>query len=105
LEANAQMKATMNETLNIGGALLVKLFGRTLTEIKRFEGRASAVRDLGVRRAVLGAIFFIIISLVSAVGTALVYGIGGYLVMGTFTIGTIVAFGATCPACTAPCDS
>jgi ATP-binding cassette, subfamily B, bacterial len=95
LEANAQMNATMNETLNIGGALLVKLFGRTTTEVKRFENRASLVRDLGIGRAFLGAIFFIIIGLVSAVGTALVYGIGGYLVMqNAFTIGTIVAFGA-----------
>ena len=95
LEANAQMNATMNETLNIGGALLVKLFGRAATEIKRFEGRASLVRDLGIQRALLGAVFFIIIGLVSAVGTALVYGIGGYLVMQkAFTIGTIVAFGA-----------
>ena len=95
LEANAQMNATMNETLNIGGALLVKLFGRAETEVKRFESRASQVRDLGIRRAVLGAIFFIIIGLVSAVGTALVYGIGGYLVIqNAFTIGTIVAFGA-----------
>jgi ATP-binding cassette subfamily B protein len=95
LEANAQMNATMNETLNIGGALLVKLFGRAATEVKRFEGRAAAVRDLGVQRALIGAIFFIIIGLVSAVGTALVYGIGGYLViLKAFTIGTIVAFGA-----------
>ncbi len=95
MEANAQMNATMNETLNIGGALLVKLFGRTVTEVKRFESRAAQVRDLGINRAVLGAMFFIIIGLVSAVGTALVYGIGGYLVMqNAFTIGTIVAFGA-----------
>ena len=95
MEANAQMNATMNETLNIGGALLVKLFGRTVTEVKRFENRAASVRDLGIRRALLGAIFFIIIGLVSAVGSALVYGIGGYLVIQkTFTIGTIVAFGS-----------
>lgn len=95
MEANAQMNATMNETLNIGGALLVKLFGRVTTEVKRFEGRASLVRDLGIGRAFLGAIFFIIIGMVSAVGTALVYGIGGYLVMQkAFTVGTIVAFGA-----------
>ena len=95
MEANAQMNATMNETLNIGGALLVKLFGRILTEVKRFESRAALVRDLGVRRALLGAVFFIIIGMVSAVGTALVYGIGGYLVMQkAFTIGTIVAFGS-----------
>ena len=33
LEANAQMNAMMNETLNIGGALLVKLFGQRQTEI------------------------------------------------------------------------
>jgi ATP-binding cassette subfamily B protein len=95
LEANAHMNATMNETLNIGGALLVKLFGRVTTEVKRFEGRAGVVRDLGIQRALLGAIFFIIIGLVGAVGTSLVYGFGGYLVIQKqFTIGTIVAFGA-----------
>jgi ATP-binding cassette subfamily B protein len=95
MEANAQMNATMNETLNIGGALLVKLFGRIITEVKRFESRAALVRDLGIQRALLGAVFFIIIGLVSAVGTALVYGVGGYLVMQkAFTIGTIVAFGS-----------
>jgi ATP-binding cassette subfamily B protein len=95
MEANAQMNAMMNETLNIGGALLVKLFGRADTEVQRFERRASTVRDLGVRRALVGASFFVIMGLVSAVGTALVYGLGGWFVIrGAFTIGTIVAFGA-----------
>ena len=95
MEANAQMNAMMNETLNIGGALLVKLFGRTEVEVERFGERAAEVRDTGIRRAVLGVIFFVIIGLLSAVGTALVYGLGGYLVIqGAFTIGTIVAFGA-----------
>jgi ATP-binding cassette subfamily B protein len=95
MEANAHMNAMMNETLNIGGALLVKLFGRARVEVDRFQGRAREVRDLGIRRAVMGAVFFIIVGLLAAVGTALVYGIGGYLVIrGTFTIGTIVAFGA-----------
>jgi ATP-binding cassette subfamily B protein len=95
MDVNAQMNAMMNETLNIGGALLVKLFGRASLEVGRFSERASSVRDIGVRRAVLGASFFIIVGLVSAVGTALVYGIGGYLAIHqVFTIGTIVAFGA-----------
>jgi ATP-binding cassette subfamily B protein len=95
LEANAQMNAMMNETLNIGGALLVKLFGRTNTEVSRFEDRSSSVRDQGVRRAVVGSVFFVIIGLLSAIGTALIYGLGGYLViLGSFTVGTIVAFGA-----------
>ncbi|HZW04316.1 MAG TPA: ABC transporter ATP-binding protein, partial [Anaerolineaceae bacterium] len=95
MSANAQMNATMNETLNIGGALLIKLFGRIDEEVSRFEQRAASVRDIGVQRAVTGASFFVIIGLLSAVGTALVYGIGGYLViLGAFTIGQIVAFGA-----------
>ncbi len=95
MDFNAQMNAMMNETLNIGGALLVKLFGRAPVEVSRFELRASKVRDTGVQRASLGASFFVIVGLISAMGTALVYGIGGYLVIqGDFTIGTIVAFGA-----------
>ena len=95
MEANAQMNAMMNETLNIGGALLVKLFGRASVEVERFQGRAGEVRDIGIRRAVTGTIFFVIVGLLSAIGSALVYGIGGYLVIqGAFTIGTIVAFGS-----------
>jgi len=95
MDANAKMNALINETLNIGGALLVKLFGQAATEIKRFEGRAGEVRDIGIRRAVMGVSFFVIIGMLSAVGTALVYGLGGYLVMrDVFTIGNIVAFGA-----------
>ena len=91
---NAQMNAMMNETLNISGALLVKLFGRTRNEVERFEDRASKVRESGVERAVLGSQFFVLIGLVSVIGTALVYWIGGHLVIQqAFTVGTIVAFG------------
>lgn len=95
MEANAQMNAMMNETLNIGGALLVKLFGRASLETERFRQRAASVRQIGVHRAVVGATFFVIVGLISAIGTALVYSLGGYLVIqGNFTVGTIVAFGA-----------
>jgi ATP-binding cassette subfamily B protein len=95
MEMNAQMNAHMNETLNIGGALLVKLFGRAEEETNRFRERASHVRDVGVNRAVMGSTLFMILGLVSAVGTALVYGLGGYYVIqGSFTVGTIVAFGS-----------
>jgi ATP-binding cassette subfamily B protein len=95
MEMNAQMNAHMNETLNIGGALLVKLFGRANEEEKRFRERAANVRDVGIRRAVVGSTFFVIFGLVSAIGTALVYGLGGYFVItDVFTVGTIVAFGS-----------
>jgi ATP-binding cassette subfamily B protein len=95
MDQNAAMNAHMNETLNIGGALLVKLFGRANEEEERFRQRAEGVRDIGIRRAVVGSSFFVIVGLVSAIGTALVYGLGGWFVIqGTFTIGTIVAFGS-----------
>jgi len=95
MDVNAQMNAHMNETLNIGGALLVKLFGRSNEEGERFRQRAGSVRDMGIQRAVIGSSFFVMIGLVSAVGTALVYGFGGWLVIqDKFTIGTIVAFGS-----------
>ena len=95
MEYNAQMNAMMNETLNISGALLVKLFGRGRLETERFKERASHVRDAGVQQAVWGSQFFVLIGLVSVIGTALVYWVGGHLVLeGVFTIGTIVAFGA-----------
>jgi ATP-binding cassette subfamily B protein len=95
MDANAKMNAMMHETLNIGGALLVKLFGRGPTEVERFGERAAEVRNLGIQRAVVGTAFFVILGGVSAAGTALAYGLGGYYVMQkAFTIGTIVAFGS-----------
>jgi ATP-binding cassette subfamily B protein len=94
LEYNAEMNANMNETLNVSGALLVKLFGREEREMKRFGDHAGEVRDIGVRSAVVGHWFFMLLSVVSAVGSAVVFWIGGHLVLrGEFTIGTIVAFG------------
>jgi ATP-binding cassette subfamily B protein len=95
MDANSGMNALISETLNIGGALLVKLFGQQHAENANFRERAGRVRDLGIKRAVLGSVFFVIIGLLSAVGTALVYGFGGYqVILGTLTIGTIVALGS-----------
>ncbi|MHB9031815.1 MAG: ABC transporter ATP-binding protein [Anaerolineae bacterium] len=95
LEAIAEMNTFMNETLNIGGALLAKLFGQHKAEVKHFSDDAAQVRTLGVNRVVWGTVFFAIIGLLGAVGTALIYGLGGYMVIrGTFTVGMIVAFGA-----------
>jgi ATP-binding cassette subfamily B protein len=94
MELNAEMNADMNETLNISGAMLVKLFGREQREYERFSGDAAAVRDIGVRSAVTSQWFFMLLGVVSAVGTAVVFWGGGRLVLvGTFTVGTIVAFG------------
>ena len=95
MEANARMNATMNETLNLSGALLVKLFGRAGGEDAKFSGHATEVRDLGVRRALIGRWFFMALGVVSAFGTALVFWLGAVLVIrGSLTVGTIVALSA-----------
>ncbi len=93
LDKNAAMNALMSETLNVSGALLTKLFGRQPDEVAKFTQRSDDVADIGIRRALVGRWFFLILGLVSAGGTALVFWAGGHLVIsGAFTVGTIVAF-------------
>src|ERR671913_2560139 len=78
-ELNASMNATMTERFNVAGALLVKLFGRPSAEAESFRGRAARVRDIGVLSAMYGRFFFTALTLVAALATALVYGLGGWL--------------------------
>jgi ATP-binding cassette subfamily B protein len=93
LDRNAAMNAMMNETLNVSGALLTKLFGRQGDEVGRFAHHSTEVQRIGVRRAVVGRWFFLSLSLASALGTAMVFWAGGRLaISGVFTVGTIVAF-------------
>ncbi len=96
LTLSAEMNAMMDETLNVSGALLVKLFGRAADEVARFRGRAERVRRAGVRQAFMMRWFFLTVSLISAVGTVVVFWGGGLLVLrgAGFTIGTMVAFTA-----------
>ncbi len=93
MEHNGKMNALMGETLNVSGALLVKLFGRRADEVARFSSHAADVRDIGVRSAVIGRWFFWGVGLASALGAAMVYWVGGYFaIQGTFTTGQLVAF-------------
>ncbi|MDM8519059.1 ABC transporter ATP-binding protein [Anaerolineales bacterium HSG6] len=94
MDLNAKMNGALNEGLNVDGALLAKLFGRQADEEARLEKHSRAVADVGVRYAMIGRWFFLMLGLVSAVGVALVFWMGGhYVLQGAFTIGTLVAFG------------
>src|SRR5687768_1698689 len=91
-ELNASMNATMTERFNVAGALLVKLFGRPSAEAESFRGRAARVRDIGVLSAMYGRTFFTALTLVAALATALVYGLGGWLAFtGSLSPGDVVA--------------
>lgn len=92
---NAAMSTTMTERFNVSGALLVKLFGRPEDEDVQFSDRAGRVRDIGIRIAMIGRVFFTALMLVASLATALVYGIGGHLVIDeTLSIGTLLALAA-----------
>lgn len=92
---NAEMHTQMTERFNVSGALLVKLFGRHDDEVGAFSSRAGRVRDIGVRSAMYGRVFFVALGLVGAIGAAVIYGIGAQLVVsGEITPGTLVALAA-----------
>jgi ATP-binding cassette, subfamily B, bacterial len=89
---NAAMNSTMAERFNVSGALLVKLFGDPAREEAEFSERAGRVRDIGVRTALYGRMFFTALVLLASVGTVLVYWMGTRLVIsGAITVGTLTA--------------
>jgi ATP-binding cassette, subfamily B, bacterial len=92
MQLNAEMGSTMNERFNVAGAMLVKLFGRPREESETFAQNAVQVRDIGVTQAMYGQVFFVALTLLAALVTALVYGLGGSLVInGTIQLGTMIA--------------
>jgi ATP-binding cassette subfamily B protein len=92
---NAEMNMTMQERFNVGGAMLVKLFGRRAPEAEAFEKRAGRVRDIGVTQATYARIFFVALTLTASLATAIVYGWGGAeVIKGSFEVGTLVALTA-----------
>ena len=93
MEQEAKMSGTLQESFNVSGALLVRLFGRWDEMAQRFGEEAAQVRDLEVRRAMVGRGFFAALGLVAAVGTATVFWVGGYqVIQGTMSSGTLVMF-------------
>ncbi len=93
LEHKSQMTNSISDTLSINGALLVKTFGRQRMEMARFENANASVRDIGIRRALVGRWFFMGLSMAGTIGTALIYWAGGHMVLsGSISVGTVVAF-------------
>ena len=93
MQLNAEMNNLTAERFNVAGALVAKMFGRPGRDREEFARRARGVRDVGISSAMYGRVLFVALGLVAAVGTAVVYLIGGNLaVSGTLTAGTVAAF-------------
>ncbi len=92
MQLNAEMGSTMTERFNVAGAMLAKLYGRPREESELFAAKAFKVREIGVTRDMYGSVFMIAITLLTGLFTAVVYGVGGSLVVnGAFEFGTLVA--------------
>ena len=92
---NADMGTRMTERFNVAGALLVKVFGDIRREDTEYAARAAGVRDMGVRIAMNRSVFFVALTLVASLATAMVYGFGGLMaVSGQLTVGTLLALTA-----------
>ncbi|MGW8748827.1 ABC transporter ATP-binding protein [Streptomyces sp. NPDC055794] len=92
MQLDAEAASMMNERFNVSGALLVKLYGRPDEESGLFADRAGKVRDIATVTAVYARSFFILMGLLTSLTTAVMYGLGGSLVIdGVFQLGTMVA--------------
>lgn len=89
---NAEMSSLMTERFNVSGALLVKIYGHEEKESGSFKERASKVAQIGIMIALLNRSFFIALTSIAAIATAIAYGVGGHLAIdGAITLGTLLA--------------
>lgn len=95
MNGNAEMSGMMNERFNVSGALLVSLYGAGKAEGQSFRGKARKVADIGIKIALANRIFFIGLTLVASISTAIAYGLGGQLaISGAISVGKLLAIAA-----------
>ena len=92
-EKQAELTSVMQETLNISGYVLMRSFGREALEAKRFSEKNRDLMAVQVRSSLLGRWFRMLLQVFEALGPALIYLYGGYLVItGGMTLGSTIAF-------------
>jgi ATP-binding cassette subfamily B protein len=92
MQLKAELATMTTERCNVAGAMLAKLYGRPEEEARLFATKAGRIRDIAVMTAMYAQALVVIIALLAGLATALIYGLGGTLVIhGVFRLGTLVA--------------
>ncbi|MFI7119337.1 ABC transporter ATP-binding protein [Amycolatopsis sp. NPDC049868] len=92
METNAGLGGLLHERFNVQGAMLSKLFGRPDEEMADYRKRAGKIRTIGVSISIWARMSFAMMALMASIATAVVYGVGGGLVIdGAFQLGTLIA--------------
>jgi ATP-binding cassette subfamily B protein len=88
-----ELTGILTETLSVSGALLIKVFGAEDTELGRFTAKAHEIKQLSLEQSLVGRWFQLLLGLFEAVGPAVVFALGGFLVVkGHIALGTVIAF-------------
>ena len=78
---NGDLSVAISERLNVAGALVVGLFGRSETELDSFTHRAQRLRDTSANQRLLAIAFGAGLSLAGSLAAAAIYGVGGSAVL------------------------
>jgi ATP-binding cassette subfamily B protein len=93
MQLHGELATMTAERSDVSGALLAKLYGRPEEDAELFTRKATRIRDLAVANVAGMQLVIAYITLLAALVTALVYGLGGTLVIhGALAVGTLVAF-------------
>ncbi len=94
-KALGRLSTLLEETLGLSGALVIKTFGTERRELERFRVYNREVQQAQVEQALLGQWAAVVVQGLAAIGPALLYGYGAYLIiMHAIPLGTVVAFAA-----------
>jgi ATP-binding cassette subfamily B protein len=89
----AELTGILMETLSVSGVLLIKVFGTRKRETRRLRDKALELQQASLRQNLVGRWFQMLMKLFEDLGPALVYGVGGYLVIeNELGLGTVLAF-------------
>ena len=95
-EQNADLSATMQETLSVSGVLLTKTSGQQVRTLAKFAKENEALTATQILQSTIMRIFFSLIPLTFSLTPALVFWLAGYFMAHgesqRLTIGLIVAF-------------
>ena len=92
MQLQAELATMTTERAGVAGAMLAKLYGRPEEEADLFARKATRIRDITVADATVMQLLVVLIALLAALATAVIYGLGGTLVIhGVLQIGTLVA--------------
>src|SRR5450755_2069551 len=104
--ALGDLSVSLEETLSLSGAIVVKSFGTEEREAQRFDEVNARVRQEQVAQLVVGQWLSVIVQSLAALGPALLYTYGAYLVIThQVALGTIVAFATYLAQLYAPASS